>query len=186
MAISGEASGTSRMHTTVTSKVKINLLQFAHLAQLLHPDLPFLLGRQQLHDGRLDHRDQRHVAVGGDRDRPEQFGRQLIAEEDGRRTIGAADDADTRRLARGEPEQKRPDESEKDAELRSAVRARSMRGLAISGTKISQGADTQKDQRREELQLDPLRNEIKESALSGSLVYLLGDLLDKRRDSRTS
>ena len=53
-----------------------DLLGFRNRAQLRHLDFTLFLGGQQTHDGRLDHRHEGHVGVGGHGDRAQQFGRE--------------------------------------------------------------------------------------------------------------
>ena len=49
-----------------------------HLAQAFHSDFPLFHSGQQAHNGRLDNRHQRHVAIRGHRDWREQMRRELV------------------------------------------------------------------------------------------------------------
>jgi len=71
MVMSGATGGKNRLTTMAMTRGKVIFFQFADLAQLRHPDLAFLLGRQQSHHRRLDHGHQGHIGVCGHRDRTE-------------------------------------------------------------------------------------------------------------------
>ena len=71
-----------------------DLLGLGDTAGGRHDDLTLFFSGQDLHDGRLDNRHQRHVAVRGNRDGTQQVRGQAGGDEDSGRAIGTADDAD--------------------------------------------------------------------------------------------
>ena len=73
-----------------------------HLAQLHHLDLAFGLGRQRLHDRRLNQGYERHVGIRRDGDSTEQVWRQFTRDVDCRWAVGPADDADSGRIPKRE------------------------------------------------------------------------------------
>ena len=145
------------------------------LAQALHLDLTLLLRGEELHEGRLDERHERHVGVGGNGDGAEEVGRQFAGEEDGGRTVSSADDADRRGLSLGEAQGHGREEREGDATLGGrAEQQRSWRGE--KGTKIGERADTHEDQCRENFALDALSEEVEESGVEADDHELLRGL----------
>ena len=94
-----------------------DLLGLGDRSGLGHDDGAFLFGRHQLHDRRLDHRDQRHVGVGRNGDGAEELRGELGGQVDGRGAVRAADDADGGGLRAGEAQEVRAEEGEEHAEL---------------------------------------------------------------------
>ena len=74
---SGAVDGRSRMTKMVTMIGKRIFSLLETDARLHHLDLAVFLAREELHDGRLDQRDQRHIGVGRNGDGTEKLGREL-------------------------------------------------------------------------------------------------------------
>ena len=94
-----------------------DLLSLGNLARAFHHDLTLFFGGQNFHDGRLDNRHQRHVAVRGNRDGTQQVRGQAGGDEDSGRAIGTADDADGSGFLVGEAQDFGANEGEEDAQL---------------------------------------------------------------------
>ena len=65
-----------------------------NLPQFGHPDAAFVGIGKGAHDRRLNHGDERHVAIGRHRNRTEEVRCQFVGEEDGGWAVGTTDDAD--------------------------------------------------------------------------------------------
>jgi len=124
--------------------------------KLDHLDLSLRLSREQPHDRGLDDRNQSHIGIGGDRDRAQQVGRELAGQENRRRSIGAANDADRGGIAEIEVDEiefvaqrQRTDQGGKDAELCRRPQQRRLR-MRQQRTEIRHRPDAEKDQQREE------------------------------------
>ncbi|SAR70976.1 Uncharacterised protein [Klebsiella pneumoniae] len=130
-----------------------DLLPLTHRAQLHHADLPLLIRGQRLHDRRLDQRHQRHIGVRRHRDGPQQLRRQLARQVNRRRAVGAADDADGRRLRQGEADdaevvqRQRPEHGGEDPELRRRPQQQGAR-VSQQRAEIGHRPDAHKDDQR--------------------------------------
>lgn len=90
----GRGRGHQQRHENSHNNGENNLFPLADLPQRLHDDLALLFRGQQLHDGRLNHRNQRHIGVGRHGNGTQQRRGQQSGDKNGRRTVRAADDAD--------------------------------------------------------------------------------------------
>ena len=127
-----------------------DLLELRDVTQLLHDDFALLLRREELHDGRLNERHERHVGVRRDSDRSQEIRCELRRQVNGRRPVGAADDADGSGFFNGESEHHRKAESDEYADLRRRSQKKRI-GIGKQRTEVRHGADAEKDQRREDL-----------------------------------
>ena len=84
---------------------------------------------------------------------PSRCRRQLGRQEDGRRAVGAADNADGSRLRAGEAQDDRPEERQIDAQLCRRAQQQAL-GIGQQGAEVCHGAHTQEDQRRIQTGLD--------------------------------
>ena len=150
-------------------------LGLGDLAQLAHADGALLVGGQRLHDGRLDDRHQGHVAVGRHGDGAQQVGRQLGGDEDGRRAVSAADDADGAGLAGGEAQQLRAQEGQEDAQLGRSAQQQALR-VGDQRGKVGHRAHAHEDQGRVDAQLDALVQVVQQAAVGGlhGVAHLTG------------
>ena len=121
-----------------------DLLGLAHFTQLGHLHGALFLSGQGAHDGRLNHRDQGHVAVSSHGDRSQQFRSQLGGGQDGGGAISAADDTDGSGLLRIESQQVRAEEGEEHAELSGSTQQQALR-VGDQRTEVGHGADTNED-----------------------------------------
>ena len=126
-----------------------DLLELRDVTQLLHDDLALRLRREELHDGRLNERHERHVGVCCDSDRPQEIRRELRRQIDGRRSIGAADDADGGGFLDGEAEDHGKTEGYEDADLRRRSQEERVR-IGNQRTEVRHRADAEEDQRRKD------------------------------------
>ena len=133
-------------------------------AELLHLDAAVLLRRKELDDRGLNERDERHVAVSGDRDRGKNGGSQLRAEVDSRRAVSAADDADTGRFLNRKAHEHSADDRDKNAELRRSAE-QERHGVRKQRAEVGQSADAHEYDDRVNLVTDTEHDVIKESAL---------------------
>ena len=133
-------------------------------AELLHLDAAVLLRRKELDDRGLNERDERHVAVSGDRDRGKNGGSQLRAEVDSRRAVSAADDADTGRFLNREAHEHSADDRDENAELRRSAEQEG-HGVRKQRAEVGQSADAHEYNDRVNLVTDTEHDVIKESAL---------------------
>jgi hypothetical protein len=119
-----------------------------------HADAALGLGRQQPHDGRLDDRHEAHVGVRGDRNGGQQVRRQLGRDEDARRPVDRADDADGRRLVERElAGRQRQQQHREDAELSGRADEHHAR-VGKQRAEVGHRADADEQEQREELGLD--------------------------------
>ena len=81
-------------HKQSNSDGEYNFFRLGNSTRLLHLDFSLLLGSQQLHKGRLNHRNQRHIRVSGNRNRTQKMGSKLRGKENSGRTVCATDDTD--------------------------------------------------------------------------------------------
>ncbi len=152
-----------------------DLLAFAHRTQLHHADLPLFVAGQRLHDRRLDQRHQRHIGVGGHRDGPQQLRRQLARQVDSRRAVGAADDADGRRLRQGEVDEaevvqrQRPEHGGEDPELRRRPQQQGAR-VGQQRAEIGHRPDAHKDHQRRDTRAN--RHLIEDGQHSGGVAHV--------------
>ena len=114
---------------------------------------PLAPAGQPAHDRRLDERHERHVAVGADRDRPEQLGREAAAHVDRRRAVDRADDADRGGLVEREAERQREHQRAEDPELAGGAEQHQPRVLE-QRAEVGHRADADEDQQREQLVAD--------------------------------
>ena len=112
---------------------------------LHHLDLAILGGGQQVHDGGLNQRDQRHVGVGGHSDGAQQLGSQTGGQEDGGGAVRAADDADGSGLGAGKAQQHAAQEGNEHAQLCSSAQQQAL-GVRQQGAKVGHGAHAHEDQ----------------------------------------
>ena len=132
-----------------------DLLSFGDRTELGHFDLAHLLGGEQLHNGRLDQGDQRHIRVCRDGDGRQQVHSQLGRGEDGGGAVRAADNADGGGLSRGEAQHQGQDKGGEDAQLSSSAQQQG-HGVGQQGTEVGHGADAHKDNGRVDGVLDAL------------------------------
>ena len=130
-----------------------NLLGLGNLARGFHNDLTFFFGSQRLHDGRLNDRHQRHVAVRRHGNGAQQVRGQLGGNVDSGGAVGAADDTDGGSLAVGEAEDLSADKGEEDAQLCGSAQQQAG-GAGDQRGEVGHGADAQEDQRGVNAQLD--------------------------------
>ena len=138
-----------------------NLLQFGHLTQLGHFDLPVFLRRQRPHDGRLDNRHQRHIGVSRYGDRAQQIRRQLGGHVDRRRAVRTADNPDGGGILQRKientgvlGESHGADQRPEDPELRRRPQQGRL-GVGQQRAEIGHRPDPHEDQQREEPGFDP-------------------------------
>jgi hypothetical protein len=146
-----------------------DLLHAGDMTELLHHDGALFFRDDRLHDGRLDDRHERHVGVGGHSHAAENLRGQLGCQPDGRRTVGAADDADGGGFAQTETDagdgaqQQRAEESDENAELRRGAEQGGA-GVGDQRTKVGHGADAHENQDREKTGLHAEFEEVVEIA----------------------
>ena len=134
-------------------------LGLGHGAQLLHHDCALLLGGERLHNGRLDHGHQSHVAVCRNGDAAQQLRCQTGGNKDGGRAVCTTDDGDCSGLLLGEVhnagsgQQTSAHVSTKDTKLSGSAQQQAL-GVGDQGGKVGHGADAQEDQRGVNAQLD--------------------------------
>ena len=141
-----------------------DLFLLADLARIRHADEAFLLGRQGQHDRTLDDRDQGHVGVGGDGDGAHQVRSQFGTQEDGGRTVRAADDTDGAGFIGCEPEGKGEQIGSEDTHLGSRT-DQDQPGLRDQRGKVRHRTDAQEDQRRVPAHLDALIQGVEDGAV---------------------
>ena len=151
-----------------------DLLALGDDARLHHLDLAVFFAREKLHDGRLDQRDQRHIGVGRNGDGTEKLGRELVRQEDGRRAVRAADDADGRGLRAGEAEADGAKERDENAELRSSAEKQALR-VRDQGTEVCHCADAHEDQRRIQAGLDADVEDVKQTGIRQNVAVAVID-----------
>ena len=115
-----------------------------------HDRRPLLFRGKQLHNGRLDHGDERHVGVSRHGNRTEQVGGVLGGHIDGRRAVAGPDDPDGDRIQLGESKGQGQTQGQKDSELPGSPEQEGGR-VCKQGAEIRHGADTDKNQEREKL-----------------------------------
>ena len=134
-------------------------LGLGHGAQLLHHDCALFLGGERLHNGRLDHGHQSHVAVRRNGNAAQQLRCQTGGNEDGGGAVCTADDGDCSGLLLGEVhntgsgQQTSAHISTKDTELSGSAQQQAL-GVGDQGGEVGHGADAQEDQRGVNAQLD--------------------------------
>ena len=130
-----------------------DLLSLGNLARAFHHDLTLFFGGQNFHDGRLDNRHQRHVAVRGNRDGTQQVRGQAGGDEDSGRAIGTADDADGSGFLVGEAQDFGANEGEEDAQLCGSAQQQAGR-TCDQRLKVGHGTDAKENQRGIDTQFD--------------------------------
>ena len=158
-----------------------DLFGLAHLAQLRHLHAAFLFGGQRPHNGRLNHRDQRHVAVSRHGNRPQQFGSQLRRGQDGRGAVRAADNTDGSGLLRVEAQQVRAEEGEEHAELCSSAQQQALR-VGNQRTEIGHRADAHEDQAGIDTGLHADVKDIDQAAFGKDIAVVMEVLLISCRE----
>jgi hypothetical protein len=114
-------------------------------AGVVHPDPSFVAGREQLDDRGLNDRHERHVRIGGHRDRREQVCREPIGDDDGGRSIRGADDADGCGFLEIETEHGGQAHGEEDAELRRRPEEEHL-GVLEQGREVDHRPDGDEDE----------------------------------------
>ena len=130
-----------------------DLLGLGDTAGGRHDDLTLFFSGQGLHDGRLDDRHQRHVAVRGNRDGAQQVRGQLGGDVDGGGAVRAADDADSAGLLVRKAQDLSADEGEEDAQLCGSAQQQAGRACN-QRLKVGHGTDAKENQRGIDTQLD--------------------------------
>ena len=130
-----------------------DLLGLGDTAGGRHDDLTLFFSGQGLHDGRLDDRHQRHVAVRGNRDGAQQVRGQLGGDVDGGGAVRAADDADSAGLLVRKAQDLSADEGEEDAQLCGSAQQQAGRA-GDQRLKVGHRADAEENQRRVDAQLN--------------------------------
>ena len=142
-----------------------DLFLHRNLAESRHLDGALLGSGQHTHEGRLDHRNERHVAVCGNSDRTQQSGSQGLGDQNRRRTVSATDDTDGCRLLRGkERRQQGKTKGDKHAKLCACADEQAL-GVGDQGGEIGHSADTDKDQAGIYTQLYTEIQKVEESAV---------------------
>ena len=118
---------------------------FGHSPHLIHLDLALFFRGQGAHDRGLDERDERHIRVSRNSDSAQKMRGQYRCQEDGRRAVGAADDADGRRLVAVKAQHDCQDKGTVDAKLRSRAQKQAL-GVGEQRTKIGHRADAEENQ----------------------------------------
>ena len=160
-----------------------NLLALGDDTRLNHLDLAVFLAGQKLHNRRLNQRNQRHIGVGGDCDGAEQLGCELVGQEDCRRTVCAADDADGRSLRTGEAEADRAEEGDENAELGSSAQKQALR-VSDQRTKVGHCTDAHENQRRIQTSLDADVEDVQQTCVRQDVtvaVIVLAALIEEVR-----
>ncbi len=141
----GAVEGAKHCHKDGHGNGEDDLLGLADFTGLLHHHLALFLGGQQLHEGRLNQGNQRHVGVSRTGDGTQQPGRQLRGKEDRRRAIRAADDADGSGLRAGEAKDNGQEEGHKHAHLGRSAHEHTL-GVGDQGAKVGHRADPQENE----------------------------------------
>ena len=150
------------------------LLGLRDRAQLLHLDPALLLGGQSLHDGRLDHRHQGHIAVRSHGDGPEKVRGKLCGGVDGRGAVRAADDADRGGLRAGEDGKPGRNVCDEDTQLGSGAQEQGLR-VGDKGGEIGARAHADEDKAGIDAQLHAQVQVVEQPAVAGAKlrpVYL--------------
>ena len=130
-----------------------DLLALADLTQRAHHDLTLFLGGQNLHDGGLDDRNERHVRVSGNGDGAEQLGSETGGDEDRGRAVSAADDTDGGGLLIGEAHELGADIGHEDTELGGSAEQQGL-GVRDQGAEVGHRTDAHEDQAGVDAQLN--------------------------------
>ena len=124
-----------------------NLLGGGDGTRRTHLDKAFARRGQQTHHGRLDHRYEGHVRIGADSDGAHVLRSQTARQEDGRRTVGAADDGDRTGLVGRESERQSAHVGREDTDLRRSADKHQL-GVRNQRREVGHGAHAEEDQRR--------------------------------------
>ncbi len=124
-----------------------DLLVLRHGAGRLHLDQTLLLGGEQAHQRRLDHRHQSHVGVGRHCDSAHQVGSQFRRQEYGRGAVGAADDGYGTGLVGREAQKQGHHVGAEDAELGGRADKHQLR-IGYQSREVGHGAYAEEYQRR--------------------------------------
>ena len=141
-----------------------NLLGLGNRAGLHHLDLAVSFRGHELHDRGLDQRDERHIGICRDGDRTQQLRGKLVGQEDGRRAVCAADDADGSSFLAGEAEADGAEEGDEHAQLRCSAEQQALR-VRDQGAEVSHGADAHEDQGRVQTSLDADVEDIQQTGI---------------------
>ena len=95
----------------------------------------------------MNNRNERHVGICGNGDRAKEFRCELGGDEDGRRAVCTADDADGAGLCRGEAEQDSADIGNEDTELCGSAEQQALR-VCNQRTEVCHAADADEDETR--------------------------------------
>ena len=115
-----------------------------------HHDLTLLASSQQLHERRLYEDDAGHVGIGDNGGDPENARRQLTGQEDGGRSIGAADDPDHRGLLQRKVGHERSPEGYEYAYLGRGSKQQHP-GIGDHRTEVGHSAQAQEDDRGQDV-----------------------------------
>ena len=103
--------------------------------------------------------------IRGDRDGPEKIGSQAVGNENGRRAVSAADDADGGSFLQGEHAgHQRKGERAVHAKLRRGTEKHAL-GVRDQGREVGHAADAKEDQRRIDAEFDALIQPVKKARL---------------------
>ncbi len=122
-----------------------DLLGLGHGTGLHHLDLSLRGSGQQIHDGRLNQRDQCHVAVCRHGNGTQQMRRKARGQENGSGAVSAADDADGCSLGAGKAQCHSAHKGHKYAQLCSSAQQQAL-GIGKQRAKICHGANAHEDQ----------------------------------------
>ena len=105
------------------------------------------------------------------------MGRELGGDVDRRRTVSAADDADSAGFRLGKAEEDRAREGDENTDLRRRAEDQAL-GVGDQRTEVGHAADAEEDQRRIDAQLDALIEIVQQAAVLGIFIIdLAADLL---------
>ena len=122
------------------------------------------LSRKRLHQRRLNDGDKRHVGICRDGDGSEKGRCEYLCNEDRGRTVRTADDADSGGSLGREAECERAGECRENAELSCCAKQEALR-VCDQRTEIGHCADTHKDYRRVDSELDSEIYQIEQSSV---------------------
>ena len=141
-----------------------DLLGLGDDTRLHHLDLAVRFRGHELHDRGLDHRDQSHVGIRRDGDCAQQMRGELVGQEDGRRAVRAADDADGSGLRAGEAEADGAEEGDEHAQLSRSAEQQALR-ICDQGAEVGHGADAHEDEGRVQTGLDADVEDIQQACI---------------------
>ena len=122
-----------------------NLFRLGNRTGLHHLNGALLRGGKQIHNGGLNHGNQRHVRVSCHGNSTQQTGGKLGGKENGGRAVCTADDADRGGFTAGKAQGNRTEERHKHAHLGGSAQQQAL-GIAQQRAKVRHGAHAHKNQ----------------------------------------